>query len=120
MCKRNAENKNNGSLPFKFWNKKPWNGTFIRQMTKAHELIKKYGEIALVKAIHSPEFQKIFSLNHPLVPTIIEKYKAIIESQVNSNQEIVVEETVVPRKKSFSKKQNILHRLRNIQKNGET
>ena len=31
ICIRNAEFKNEGSLPDKFWNKKPWNWTFKRQ-----------------------------------------------------------------------------------------
>lgn len=120
MCKRNAENKNQGSLPFKFWNKKPWNWTFTRQVTKAHELIKKYSEQALVKAIHSPEFKRIFSLNHPSADTIISKYEALRKEQESSHQEIEVKTNPTSRKRKYGKRQNILNKLREIQNNGET
>ena len=64
MCKRNAESKNVGSLPYKFWSKKPWDWTFKRQLFAANKLLNKYSEEALVKAINSSEFRGIFSLNH--------------------------------------------------------
>ena len=57
MCKRNAENKNQGSLPYKFWNKKPWDWTFRKQLCAANNMIKRVSEEALVKAIHSDEFR---------------------------------------------------------------
>ena len=60
MCKRNAESKNEGSLPYKFWSKKPWNWTFKRQLFAANKLLKKYSEEALVKAVGSSEFRGIF------------------------------------------------------------
>ena len=68
MCMRNAENKNQGSLPYKFWSKKPWDWTFKRQMIAANRILKdhKISEQALVKAILSDDFKGIFSLNHPI------------------------------------------------------
>ena len=69
MCKRNAERKNQGSLPHKFWNKKPWDWTFKKQMFAANKILKeqKITEQALVKAIHSDEFKSIFSQNFALL-----------------------------------------------------
>ena len=106
MCKRNAESKNEGSLPYKFWSKKPWNWTFKRQLFAANKLLKKYSEEALVKAVGSSEFRGIFSLNHWKAVGIIKKYQLLLDEQ-NAKR----------RKKSYGSK-NILDKLRKIE-NGQ-
>jgi hypothetical protein len=118
MCMRNAENKNEGSLPFKFWNKKPWNWTFKKQLYAANNLIKGFSEEAVVKAINSKEFYGIFSLNHPKVVGIIRKCQLLLdEENAKPKQEIEVHQNAKVRKNSFKGK-NILNKLRNIE-NGE-
>ena len=74
MCKRNAENRNEGSLPYKFWNTKKWKWTYQRQVIAANKMIEQFGERALVRAVNSPEFNGIFSLNHPKCYGIIKRY----------------------------------------------
>jgi hypothetical protein len=118
MCQRNAENKNEGSLPYKFWNKKPWDWTYKKQLFKANSILKNYSEEALVKAIESPEFRSIFSLNHPSVIGIIKKYELQIEEQKSKpKQEIEVKKNAKTRKKSYGGK-NLLNKLRKLE-NGE-
>tara|TARA_Y100000004_G_scaffold190579_2_gene247944 strand:+ start:319 stop:774 length:456 start_codon:yes stop_codon:yes gene_type:complete len=118
MCQRNAENKNEGSLPYKFWNKKPWDWTYKKQLFKANSILKNYSEEALVKAIESPEFKGIFSLNHPKVIGIIKKYELQIEEQKSKpKQEIEVKKNAKTRKKSYGGK-NLLKKLRKLE-NGE-
>lgn len=117
MCKRNAENKNKGSLPFKFWNKKPWNWTFRRQMNAANKLLKDYDEEALVRAVNSSEFKGIFSLNHPTAVRIIKKYQLLLNEQSDKKQKIEVKKNAKHQKKQFGKK-NMLNKLRNIE-NGQ-
>jgi hypothetical protein len=118
MCQRNAENKNEGSLPYKFWNKKPWDWTYKKQLWKANKILKDYSEEALVKAIESPEFKGIFSLNHPKVIGIIKKYELQIEDQKSKpKQEIEVKKNAKTRKKSYGGK-NLLNKLRKLE-NGE-
>jgi len=118
MCKKNAENKNVGSLPYKFWNKKPWDWTFKRQLFTANKLIKEFSEEAIVKAVNSPEFRKIFSLHHPSAKSTIKKYHLLVEDQKRQEkQEIEYVENPQCRKKSYGKK-NILQQLRDIE-NGE-
>ena len=118
MCQRNAENKNEGSLPYKFWNKKPWDWTYKKQLFKANSILKNYSEEALVKAIESPEFKGIFSLNHPKVIGIIKKYELQIEEQKSKpKQEIEVKKNAKTRKKSYGGK-NLLNKLRKLE-NGE-
>lgn len=118
MCKKNAENKNQGSLPYKFWNKKPWDWTFRKQLCAANNMIKKYSEEALVKAIHSDDFRGIFSLNHPKAAGIIRKYQLVLDTQTDDIQTIEVKENPTHQKKRFGKKSNLLNKLRNIE-NGE-
>ena len=117
MCKRNAENKNQGSLPYKFWNKKPWNWTFKRQLIAANNLLKTFSEEALVKAIHSKEFKGVFSLNHPNAVGIIKRYQLLLNKQSNRKQDIQVKKEAKHQKKKFGKK-NILNTLRKLE-NGE-
>ena len=118
MCKRNAENKNVGSLPYKFWSKKPWDWTFKKQLWAAGKLLKDFSEEALVKAIHSPEFKGIFSLNHPKVVGIIRKYELLLSSEKDKpKQEIEVKKNAKTRKKSYGGK-NLLNKLRKLE-NGE-
>lgn len=118
MCQRNAENKNVGSLPYKFWNKKPWDWTYKKQLWKANKLLKDYSEQALVKAINSDEFRGIFSLNHPKVVGIIRKYELLLnEEQSKPKQQIEAKENPTTRKKNYGKK-SLLNKLRKIE-NGE-
>jgi len=118
MCLRNAEHKNKGSLPYKFWNTKPWDWTFKRQLVVATKLIKNHGEEALVKAIHSPELKGVFSLNHRKVIGIINKYALIVAQDSDKKQDLKVKENAVSRKKTFGKKSQ-LNRLRSIDSHGE-
>jgi hypothetical protein len=119
MCKKNAENKNEGSLPYKFWSKKPWDWTFKRQLIAANKMLKDHNflEEALVKAVLSNEFKRIFSLNHPNAIRVIEKYQLLLVSQLNRKQEIEVKKEAKHQKKKFGKK-NILSTLRKLE-NGE-
>lgn len=119
MCKKNAENKNVGSLPYKFWNKKPWDWTFKRQLFAANKLIKDFSEEAVAKAVNSAEFRKIFSLHHPSAKNIIKKYHLVAEDQKKSEkQEVEYVEKPQHRKKSYGKK-NSLQKLRNIENEKE-
>ena len=121
MCKRNAEKKNQGSLPYKFWNKPPWNWTFTRQVTKAHELIKKFSEEAIVKAIHSSEFRGIFSLNHPSAALIISRFEILRKQREPTAQELTTTENPTHRKCKYGKRGSVLNKLRKLQdgKEGE-
>ena len=114
MCMRNAENKNQGSLPYKFWNKKPWNWTFQRQLIAANKLIKQFSESALVKSIQSKEFKGIFSLNHPKCIGVISKYQLLLDKQTEEPQKIDVKKDAKHQKKSYGKR-NIFKTLRDIE-----
>jgi hypothetical protein len=107
MCLRLAEHKNEGNLIHKFWNKKPWDWTFKQQLFAANSLIKKYGEVAVIKAVTSPSLSKVFSLKNRRVVPEIKKQLKIIEEQSNKKQELEVKEKPTQRKKSFGKKSGL-------------
>lgn len=113
MCLHYAEYKNVGSLSYKFWNRKPWDWTFKKQLWEANKLIKRYGEKAMIKAVTSPEFLKIFSLKNKRGIKIIEKYKKIVDAESESRQELDVQDNPTRRKKKFGKKTG-LNKLREL------
>ena len=119
MCEKNAENKNQGSLPYKFWSKKPWDWTFKRQMIAANRILKdhKISEQALVKAVLSDDFKGIFSLNHPKALGVIKRYQLLLDKETDKSQDIEVKKNPKRRDKRFGKK-NIFKTLRNLE-NGE-
>ncbi len=122
MCQRKAECKNQGSLPFKFWNTEPWKHTFRYQVTLANGLLndKRFSEQALVKAVHSEEFRRanIFSLKHPKAVEIIKKYQWIASQEADSHQDLKVKKNASSRKKTFGKRSQI-DKLRSIDLHAE-
>jgi len=120
LCTNNAQNQNIGSLPYKFWNVKPWDWTFKKQVILARKFIKKFSEEALVKAVSSPEFSRTFSLNSPRAEGIVRKYHEIIKAQQEKEtQELNVIENAKTSKKKFGKKSG-LNKLREIEKRGKS
>ena len=89
LCANNAQHQNKGSLPYKFWNIKPWDWTFKKQVILARKFIKKYSEEALVKAVSSPEFSRTFSLNSPRAEAIVRKYHEIIKAQAAKEEQVL-------------------------------
>lgn len=113
MCMKNAENKNQGSLPYKFWSVKPWDWTFKRQLFCARKLLKTFSEKAMVKAIHSEEFKNIFSLNNPRVIPILNKYEKLVKQEEEKVQTLDVKEDASARKKTYGKASK-LNKLRGL------
>lgn len=123
MCLRNAENKNKGSLPYKFWNRKPWDWTFKRQLMAANKILKDCPEEVLVKAVNSPEFKKIFSLNSPKAKSIINRYKTQYRIDQETKKDkgersLDIKKEATSRKKSYGKKSKF-DKLRSIERGKE-
>lgn len=113
MCNRMAEKENVGSQAHKFWNLPKWRKHFQYQVILANRLVKKYTESAIVKAIHSPECSRMYSLRYPPLESIIQKYEKIIERQAENSTTIEVREDATRRQRGYGKKTN-LQRLRDI------
>ena len=108
-----AEKENIGSQAHKFWNLPKWRKHFQYQVVLANRLVKKYSEAAIVKAIHSSECSRMYSLRFPPLESIIEKYEKIIERQSRDSTTIDVREDATRRNRGYGKKTN-LQRLRDI------
>lgn len=118
MCLRLAEYKKISGLAFKFWNNKPWDWTFKRQMMVANKLIKEYGESLIIKSLNSNELKGIFSLTHPKVRQILEKNKLSFK-EIELKPVEKIETNVATRNTAFGKKSQ-LSKLRKLDgKNSE-
>ena len=79
MCQRMAENNNEGSLAYKFWNTKKWQKTYQLQIIVANRLTDKYDERAIIAALKSKEGKKIYSLRFPNIEELIEGHESLID-----------------------------------------
>ena len=113
MCLRLAEHKNEGNLTYKFWNKKPWDWTFKQQLFTANTLTKKYGELAVIRAVNSPYLSKVFSLKNKRVEPEIKRQLKLIEDNKDKKQELDIKEEPKTRKKTYGKKSK-LNKLRGL------
>ena len=118
MCIRNSEYKNQGSLPYKFWNRKPWNWTFKRQLIIARGLLKKYSEATLVQTINLPSCKRIFSLNNRRIITALKKHSKLLTPKPNKQQDIKLKKDATHRKKTYGK-QSKLNKLRSLDLDGK-
>ncbi len=117
MCQRMAENKNEGSLCYKFWNTAKWKKVYIRQVTEANKLVKQYGDEAVVKAILSPSGSKIYSLGFPDIGKLIGKFKQELDKaskKAANSKDYDIPENPSQMQPLKSKKEGILDKLRKL------
>ena len=103
MCLRMAQYNNKGSLPYMFWNKKPWRKSFKRQLMLAIELIDSYGETALIKTIQSTECNETFSLNAPRLRKALKKYQPPVKKKEAQSEPLKHKTTTKRRIQSYGK-----------------
>ena len=104
MCQRQAEKKNEGALPHKFWNNSKWKSQYIHQIKLAHELIEEFNDRAVVRAIQTGFGQKIFSLRHPKIKELVEQEAKRLESEKPKQQVLDFSETDSKPVKPYRKK----------------
>ena len=104
MCQRMAENSNEGSLAYKFWNTGKWKKTYQLQIIAANRLVDEYDERAIIAALKSKRGQKIYSLRFPSLKEMIEEQVEILKKPASSS--------ATPRK-PFGQKSN-LQKLREL------
>ena len=114
MCQRMAENNNEGSLCYKFWNTKKWRRTYINQIIKANELVEKYDERAIVKFLNSDRGKKIYSLRFPNLESMIaEEERKLKILDKNSNDTDYKDSSGSQPRKPFGQ-QSDMSKLRNL------
>lgn len=113
-----CENKakiDNKDLHYRFWTNSNWSKFYKEQIATAYKLIKKYPEIAIIKALKHKKAEKIFSLRAPHLIAIIDSETKILESK---KQDTTVEFDRSTDKKfltNLSGKKNILSKLKELE-----
>jgi hypothetical protein len=79
ICEKKAK-LNGQDLHFRFWTNKLWSSFYRNQIGSANKLLKKYSDVAIIKALNSAEASKIYSLRAPHLIAIIEQHQQILES----------------------------------------
>lgn len=82
ICENKAK-KDKKDLHYRFWVTKEWATYYRNQIGSAHNLLKKYSDVAIIRALKHPSAAKIYSLRAPhLVPIIeLEEHKLSQENQ---------------------------------------
>lgn len=105
MCLRMAENSNEGSLGFKFWNKGKWKKTYQHQIIVANKLVKEFDEGLLIQALNSREGQSIYSLRNKRLTEIAHKLKR--QPPKSQSPELPTSNPLAKPKKPFGKKSRL-------------
>lgn len=103
VCRRKQEKENSGSLPIKFWNHPKYKNLYIREVSQARNLLKKYPPLAIIKALEDYRSRYILSLRNKNLIPIIEEILPTITASVFEVEEVkeVVKAKPVPGKKNI-------------------
>lgn len=102
-------------LHYRFWTNPTWSKFYRDQIATANKLIKKYPELAIIKALKNKKAERIFSLRAPHLSAIIDDEAKILESQTEN---ISVEFDRSEGKKflnNSSNKKSILSKLKELE-----
>jgi hypothetical protein len=85
ICEKWAK-KEKKDLHYRFWLTPEWEKYYRNQIPSAYALLKKFSDIAVIRALNNPKTEKIYSLRAPHLPAIIEQeqHKLDNENQVLS------------------------------------
>lgn len=115
ICEKKAKLEKK-DLHYRFWLSKEWSVFFRNQIGSANKLLKKYDELAIIKALSCKETQKIYSLRAPHLVSIIDREQAKIEKEKSN----VLNETIIKRVKNssgntYKGKKNIINLLKDLE-----
>lgn len=86
MCQRMAENSNEGSLAYKFWNTEKWKNTYSQQVILANRLLNDHDERAVLRALRNYRGSKIYSLRFPALADLIKIEQESLKKEDSSEQ----------------------------------
>lgn len=114
ICEKKAK-QDKKDLHYRFWNTKEWSLYYRNQIASAHALLKKYDEIAVIKALNSQKSARIYSLRAPHLIPIIEEEQRLLDSR---NEELSIDlQRIEIEEVSFNKskaKSNIISKLKGL------
>lgn len=113
ICEKKAK-KDSRDLHYRFWVNKEWEKYYRDQIASAHKLLKKYPEVAIIRALNNPQTSKIYSLRAPHLPPIIEQEVKKLESQ-NTDISINTERKTNISFGVSNKSRNIISKLKDLE-----
>jgi hypothetical protein len=114
ICENKAK-KEKKDLHYRFWLNKEWANYFKNQIASANKLIKKYGDVAIVRALKNAKASRIYSLRAPyLIPIIEEEKKKLSQENTEINLNLNRPKDVKFGSKQINRKQNIFSKLKDI------
>lgn len=114
MCQRMAENENEGSLAYKFWNTEKWNKAYKHQLVLANRLVKNHDERAIIKVLKSNRGRNIFSLRFPNLEEMIKQAEKEVKKLDEKEDVIKHEENQTHLKRRRFGKESELSKLRKM------
>jgi hypothetical protein len=113
ICEKLAKIENK-DLHYKFWLNKEWSMYYRNQIASAHKLLKKYPDVAIIRALANPKASKIYSLRAPHLVSIIEQEEQKLNSLASQQTKINIRKTDVEFRKNNSKS-NIISKLKDLE-----
>jgi len=65
-------------LPIKFWNIPQWSNFYKRNIRQIAKLLKQFDEVAIIRALASPTFQKSYSIFTDRFIGLVEKEQSVL------------------------------------------
>lgn len=124
ICQNKAEADEVTALPVRFWRLPEWAKYFRSQTPAANKLLKKYDELAIIRALQDYRSRKTYSLRAPwLVRIIEEKQKEVVAEAAKreaamTNQKEYNEQTATSKPRKRRSTGSLLGKLTEIE-NGE-
>lgn len=113
ICEKSAKLQKK-DLHYRFWTNKEWEKFYKDQIASAYKLLKKYPDIAIIKALNSSKAAKIYSLRAPFLIPIIEEEQ--LKTQ-HENQELSLKlnrQTNISFDRQANKQSNIISKLKDL------
>lgn len=80
ICEKKAKIERK-DLHYRFWISPEWQLFYRNQIASANKLVKKYDEIAVIRALNNPKASKIYSLRAPFFESIIQEEQTRLDSE---------------------------------------
>jgi hypothetical protein len=110
VCQNKAK-RDSVDLPIKFWELPDWKNYFRWQSKMANELVKEFGEEAVISALKDKRGSYIYSLNAPKVKVLAAEYKKKIEARPVPKVVEVIEDINTAERPPIQGEKSILGKL---------
>jgi hypothetical protein len=113
ICEKKAK-LDKKDLHYRFWLTNEWASYYRNQIATAHQLVKKYNPIAIVKALQDSKAYNTYSLRAPFLKAIIEQHQKILDSQNKEFSKSIDRSTDKTYKQNKSESKHILSTLKDL------